>query len=133
LSNEDTEFGNRLLQGGERLRFEPGAVIHHPVQASRVEKAYFLAWWFAKARSDIREFGIPADARWFLAGVPLRLFRRLAVSIVRWIVTLQPRRRFGAKVRVWGRLGEIAECYRLAHPEAAAQSGSVAMDSKRVS
>jgi glycosyltransferase involved in cell wall biosynthesis len=113
IRNEDTEFGRRLLESGERLRYEPTAVIYHSVPANRIQKRYFLTWWFDKARADVREFGISSDNKWFLAGIPLRLFGRLAKWTLQWSFTINSRRRFGAKLKVWGRLGEIKECYRL--------------------
>jgi len=113
LSNEDTEFGDRLLRAGEHLRFEPSAVVRHPVPENRLQTAYFLKWSFDKARSDVRQSGVPTDTKWLIAGVPLYLFRRLAAWTVRWLVTTDSSRRFGAKQRVWGRVGEIQECYRL--------------------
>jgi glycosyltransferase involved in cell wall biosynthesis len=113
LSNEDTEFGDRLLKAGERLRYEPSAVVYHSVPENRLKKAYFLRWWFDKARADMREFGAPADTRWFIAGVPLYLFRRLSVWTLRWMIAVDPSRRFGAKLKVWRLFGEINECYQL--------------------
>jgi glycosyltransferase involved in cell wall biosynthesis len=113
IRNEDTELGRRLLEAGERLRYEPLAVVYHAVPENRIQKQYFLTWWFDKARADIREFGIPCDTKWFLAGVPLYMFRRLAVWTVRWLVALDTTHRFGSKLKVWGRVGEIAECHRL--------------------
>jgi glycosyltransferase involved in cell wall biosynthesis len=110
--NEDTEFGRRLMAAGERLWYEPSAVVHHPVTEARVQKKYLLKWWFDKARADIQEFGIPTSTKWVIAGVPLILFRRLAVWTVKWIFTVDPSRRFHAKVNVWGKLAEIEECYR---------------------
>ena len=56
---EDVEFGQRLLTAGERLRYEPSAIVYHAVPDCRVQKTYFLAWWFDKARADIDAFGIP--------------------------------------------------------------------------
>jgi glycosyltransferase involved in cell wall biosynthesis len=113
IRNEDTEFGQRLLNAGERLRYEPSAVVYHSVAPNRLQKKYFLAWWFDKARADIREFGIPADTKWFIAGIPLFLFRRLAVWTLRWMVALRASKRFSCKLKVWGRVGEIKECYSL--------------------
>jgi glycosyltransferase involved in cell wall biosynthesis len=115
IRNEDTEFGQRLLNRGERFRYEPTAVVYHEVPEKRLQKQFFLNWWFDKARADIREYGVPASTRWFLAGVPLFLFRRLAVWTLRWMITFQTRQRFSAKTKVWARLGEIQECYRKAH------------------
>ena len=36
--NEDTEFGRRLMAAGERLRYEPSALVYHPVPANRIPK-----------------------------------------------------------------------------------------------
>ena len=55
LRNEDTEFGGRVLAGGERLRYVPSAVVYHPVPEERVRKGFFRARWFAVGRSQMRE------------------------------------------------------------------------------
>jgi hypothetical protein len=115
IRNEDTEFGYRLLNAGEKLRYEPSAVVYHSVSENRLRKEYFLAWWFDKARADIVQYGIPTNTRWFVAGVPLYLFRRFAVSVLRWMVATSPSQRFGAKLKVWGKAGEIQECHRMTH------------------
>ena len=53
IRSEDTEFGWRLLAAGERLRYEPSAVVYHSVSGeSASDKQYFLAWWFDKARAE---------------------------------------------------------------------------------
>jgi len=115
IRNEDTEFGLRLLKAGERLRYEPSALVYHSVSASRLQKRYFLRWWLDKARADVREFGIPADSTWLIAGVPLYLFRRLAMWTIRWMIATDPRRRFGSRLKVWAGIGAIKECYRLSN------------------
>jgi len=111
IRSEDTEFGARLLGKGERIRYQPSAVVYHNVSAERVRKKYYLHWWFAKGRADIRQFGIPRDA-WCVLGVPLYLFRRVAVWTLRWMVNLNQARRFHSKLAVWANAGEIVECYR---------------------
>ena len=115
IRGEDTEFGRRLLAAGERLRYEPSAVVHHQVAENRLQKQYFLAWWFDKARADIREFGIPTDTRFYLAGVPVYLIRRLAVWTLRWMAAIRSRLRFSCKLKIWINIGKIKECYRLSH------------------
>jgi glycosyltransferase involved in cell wall biosynthesis len=109
--SEDAEFGRRLLDAGERLRYEPSAIVYHWVPESRLQKKYFLAWWFDKGRSDVRKSGIGPDAKgdW---GVLRRLLRRLMSSTLRWMVTIQPHRRFYNKVQVWEMAGQFAETYR---------------------
>ena len=112
MCNEDSEFAWRLLAAGERLKYEPLAVVYHATPRSRLQKAYFLAWWYAKSRSDIRQQGIPQDARWYIAGIPINLFRRLAVWTLKWIFNVKPRSRFSCKLNVWKVVGAIEECYR---------------------
>jgi glucosyl-dolichyl phosphate glucuronosyltransferase len=117
IRDEDTEFGSRLLAAGERLFYEPSAIVYHPVPPNRVRKAYFMAWWFDKARAEIRQQGVPPETRWYIGGVPMYLFRRLAVWTARWLVTFEPSRRFSCKLKAWSRVGEIVECYRQSHTE----------------
>jgi glycosyltransferase involved in cell wall biosynthesis len=110
IRNEDTEFGRRVLEAGELLRYEPSAVVYHPVTAERLNKDYLLSWWFDKGRADVREFGVVPGTT-SCAGVPLHLWRRLAASIVRWNIALDAPARFQRKLKVWGLAGTIAECH----------------------
>jgi glycosyltransferase involved in cell wall biosynthesis len=112
LGNEDTEFGRRLLAAGERLKYEPTAVVHHPVTQNRLKREYFLTWWFNKGRADIRETGVAAHTKWFVSGIPLYLFRRLVVGTVRWMFALDPSRRFSRRLSVWLAAGMTVEFYR---------------------
>jgi glycosyltransferase involved in cell wall biosynthesis len=115
IRNEDTEFGGRLLSAGERLRYEPSAVVYHPVPENRIQKKYFLAWWFDKARADIRQSGVRPGTKYFVAGIPLYMFRNLLVWTLKWMIAFNPSRRFSNKLSVWKKVGEILECYRNPH------------------
>ena len=110
IRSEDTEFGMRVLQGGEQLWYEPAAVVHHSIAPSRVTQHYFLKWWFDKARGDIREHGIPPGTRWYVAGIPLYLIRRLIVWLLRWLLAFRSGPRFSAKLNMWTVVGAIKEC-----------------------
>jgi glucosyl-dolichyl phosphate glucuronosyltransferase len=110
IRSEDTEFGKRLLQGGERLWYEPAAVVHHAIGRSRISRRYFLKWWFDKARADIREDGVPPGTRWYVAGIPLHLIRRFIAWTFRWLLALRSDRRFSAKLKLWMVVGAIKEC-----------------------
>jgi glycosyltransferase involved in cell wall biosynthesis len=112
IRSEDSEFGNRLLSAGEKLRYEPLAIVRHEIPDCRLQKKYFLAWWFDKARADIRAFGTPDSTRRQIRGIPVVLFRRLAVWTLRWLVAVKPSRRFSCKVNVWSVAGRIRELYR---------------------
>ena len=113
IRSEDTEFGRRLLAGGERLRYEPSAIVYHPVTQNRLKKEYFLRWWFDKARADVRQFGVPSDTKWFLRGMPLYLLPRLARWTLEWLASLNPRTRFDCKIKVWQVAGSIIESCRV--------------------
>ena len=110
--SEDNEFGHRVRAAGEQLRYEPSALVYHSVSPDRIKQSYFLNWWFQKSRSDILAFGIPEEIKWFVAGIPLLYLRRLAVWSVRWMLTIEPSRRFHCKVQMWALLGEIIEARR---------------------
>jgi len=110
--SEDAEFGRRLLNAGERLRYEPAAVVHHWVPENRLKKDYFLDWWFDKGRSDVRRLGGRVDGRSH-ERVLLPVLRRLISSTLRWMISTQPPRRFYNKVRVWELAGQFIETYRL--------------------
>ncbi len=112
IRNEDTEFGSRLLGAGERFRYEPSAIVYHAIPENRVKKEYFLNWWFDKARTEIRQDGIPPDAVCF-AGVPLYLLSRLIAWTWRWVSAIAPDTRFESKLKLWQVTGYIVECYQL--------------------
>jgi glycosyltransferase involved in cell wall biosynthesis len=117
IRGEDTEFGRRLMAAGERLRYEPSAVVYHSLPEGRVSKEFFLTWWFAYGRALVREWGCgPA-----VLGIPrphLNILKlgttTMAQRIRRWMLSLNPKRRFYYKCRVWLTAGQIREYYRLA-------------------
>jgi glucosyl-dolichyl phosphate glucuronosyltransferase len=111
LSGEDTEFGRRVMAAGARLRYEPTAATHHPVDKARVNKKYFLMWWFNKGRSDVREYGIQPH-RWSFLGIPLRLFWYTGVELMRWMIAGEPCRRFVCTLKMWTYAGQAFESHR---------------------
>jgi len=110
ISNEDTEFGRRVMAAGFRLRYEPSAVTCHPVQNCRLRKQYFLTWWFNKGRSDLREFGHRPNSK-LVFGIPPRLIFVLASQTAQWMAGLERDQRFSYKLQVWFTAGQIFESY----------------------
>ena len=115
IRNEDTEFGLRLLSAGERFWYEPSAVVFHEMPAVRISQHYFLAWWFDKARADVRQNGVHQEAGWRIAGIPVYLFRRQLRWALQWMFSVRASRRFSCKIKLWSVCGAIAECYRKSH------------------
>ena len=113
LGGEDTEFGGRLLANGERLYYAPSAVVHHMIPLKHLQKSYVLSWWFWHNISEVGESGmIPSGTKWTLVGIPLDLFRRLTACTLRWLISIEPSRRFSWKRSVWYIAGTITACRR---------------------
>jgi GT2 family glycosyltransferase len=113
--NEDTEFGRRLLAAGEHLRYEPSAVVLHCVTEERLRKDYFLTAYFDYGRASVREIGKRCD----IWGIPRRYISIAKIigtvgvrRTLRWILAMNPQRRFFNKAQVWKTAGEIVEIYR---------------------
>ena len=67
LMGEDIEFGSRLILAGEHLRYEPAAVVQHPVPEERVSKEYFCTWWFDFGRTRILQRTVGSPNSWVLS------------------------------------------------------------------
>ena len=111
ISNEDTEFGRRLMAAGLRLRYEPSALTYHPVEEIRLSQEYFLTWWFNKGRSDVREIGIQPNHHKRFLGIPLRMFCYLAFEAMRWTVAVGASQRFAHKLNLWTCVGQALESH----------------------
>jgi glycosyltransferase involved in cell wall biosynthesis len=111
--NEDTEFGRRLMAAGEHLRYEPKAVLYHPVALDRLNQRYFLAWSFDYGRASALE--IKKRTIWGINRSYASILKHLIVlpvESVRWVLSFNPRRRFRHKRAVWLIAGRIVEIYR---------------------
>lgn len=112
IRGEDTEFGRRVLKGGECLWYEPSAVIRHAVPENRLRKEYFLRFLYDHGRASIRERE-QRDRIWF---VPRRYFAILKIvlatlpgRILAWWFSFNSQHRFQRKCMVWMSVGQMAE------------------------
>ena len=115
--NEDTEFGRRIMAAGERLRYEPSAIVYHPISEDRLTKQYFLGWLFDCGRAATRELGRRPD----ILGIPRRyltipkiVLTMLTPRALQWAFASTPQRRFYHKCFVWMAAGQIQEIRRQA-------------------
>jgi glucosyl-dolichyl phosphate glucuronosyltransferase len=117
IPNEDTEFGRRLLAAGERLRYEPSAIVYHEIVEKRMQKQYFLTWWYGYGRAQVLEAGPRPDVlgvpRSYIS-VPHIALRHLPVRTLQWLFSLQPQSRFYHKCMVWVAVGWLTGMYQLA-------------------
>jgi len=112
IRGEDTEFGRRVLKGGDRLWYEPSAVVHHAVPENRLRKSYFLRFLYDHGRAAIRAkpqgeplFFIP---RLYFT-LPKIVLASLLPRTLAWLVSIDPQRRFQRKCMVWMNIGQVAE------------------------
>ena len=107
IGNEENEFCRRLMDGGENLRYEPSAVVYHPVPPERLTREYFLQWFFAYGRANARQNGPPPSV-W---GIPEN-YLAIAYRTLHWLFTVNPSMRFYWKTKVWMTAGELLELHR---------------------
>jgi len=108
LGGEDTEYCRRVLKGGERLFYAPGAVVYHPVEEKRTHKSYFQEWYLCRGRASIREDGVPENATRYFK-VPRYMFRILSAKILKWFFCPSPKLRFHNKLEIYETWGQILE------------------------
>jgi glucosyl-dolichyl phosphate glucuronosyltransferase len=113
MSNEETEFALRLTSGGERLRYEPSALVYHPISEERLTTRYLREWWFSYGRAMIRQ-SVKRPSVW---GIPRAYISMLSRSIriispaLCCVAVSDPRHRFWWKTRIWAGAGEIVETF----------------------
>jgi GT2 family glycosyltransferase len=132
MLGEDTELSRRIMKDGGRVLYLPSAIIYHPVEPERVRKSYFERWYFNYGRTLVRVDPEATTAGITYFGVPRHLFRSLATSGLRWLVTADHRRRFYHKLQCCQYLGEIVEAYRQswdAHTDSPVPTDSPAQES----
>lgn len=111
---EDTEFGHRLIKAGERMRYEPSAVVYHAVTQNRFKKEYHLSWWFNFGRSSIMQrgdrpgvYGVP----WDYLSLLQRLMEISSMGL-RSILATPTGKRFFCKCMIRMQAGMMVELYR---------------------
>lgn len=119
---EDTEFGYRLIRGGERIMYCPDAIIYHPVDPKRTTKEFFRRWYYYNGVSLTRTEGLP-DFGVFYFGAPRWLYRELISRTVRWMFTLESNRRFNRKLQIYQSVGHIVEARRLSRTRTEENTG----------
>jgi glycosyltransferase involved in cell wall biosynthesis len=114
IRGEDTEFGRRLLKGGERLWYESSAVVHHAVPANRLKKQYFLQFLYDHGRASVREKAVQPPILFIprlYFTLPKIAFTSLLGRSVAWLCSIDPQHRFQRKCMVWMNVGQLVEIF----------------------
>jgi glycosyltransferase involved in cell wall biosynthesis len=108
MPGEDSEFGLRVLAGGERVMYVPSAIVYHPVEPERMRFRYFEQFYYGVGRMEMRVF--PTDSgtiRWLR--IPRHLYRALVQHVLQWGISLDPRARAFHRFSSWEVLGKMLE------------------------
>jgi glycosyltransferase involved in cell wall biosynthesis len=115
---EDHEFFLRMLQTGHRGIYEPLAVVHHWVPASRLTRSYFRQWLYRNGRDAAAlEPSFPATTARLLK-LPRYLWRQAAsdAAAAAWAtVWRNPAERCRASMRLLWFSGYVREAWWGAH------------------
>ena len=113
---EDTELARRFVRSGEKLMYAPSAIVYHPVEPERARKRYFKLWHFEYGKALIKlGVDVPRGVQYF--GVPRYLFRSFFENSFKWLVAINPHKRFYYKLQVYLFAGEIVAAYRAGSSE----------------
>jgi glucosyl-dolichyl phosphate glucuronosyltransferase len=136
MGHDDTELGRRLMDAGERLLYEPTAVVYHQIPENRVSESYFLKWWFDYGRAQVRSTGkrpaILGIPRHYIS-IPNLVLSHLPRRTLRWMFTVNPKKRFYRKCMVWVVAGWFVETRRLAGFEKSVEVASRQNDKREAS
>jgi len=129
IRHEDTEFGWRVMNGGDKILYVPSAVVRHAVEQNRMKKEYFLAYHFDYGRALVREKGergkvgiIPRD----LISLADRSLKMLPKKVWWWVRESDPQKRFFNKCHAWAMAGQVTELFRRLFLRAEKQSSGMA-------
>jgi glucosyl-dolichyl phosphate glucuronosyltransferase len=113
-TGEDHELFLRMLQAGCRGTYEPTAVVHHWVPATRLTRHYFRRWFYQNGRDVARlERAFPSGIPRVL-GVPRFLGRQAVIDV--WSVAFDTMKgdqagRFRAGTRLAWFAGHVREVW----------------------
>lgn len=109
----DFEFGQRCMQRGVPVVYEPGWAVLAPVDTQLLSKRYFRRWSFKAGISPWQDL---APGTRHLGWVPLWLYRRLLQDVLAWLAA--PLRgepaseRFLRELRIWRAFGTLQSRWR---------------------
>lgn len=105
-ASEEVKFFEKLLENGERILYEPKAVVHHCIPKERLKKNYFRKWKFDEGELIGLLLGEYADRS--VMGVPYYAIRILIVDVFSYFVMPTTRKdRFWSQLSIFKNLGFI--------------------------
>lgn len=118
-NREDIEWGNRLVSAGEKIIYDPRAIVRHEIKTERLRKSYFLGQFYEYGKSDVLERREPPCYFHLLTCLFFWMPRRIAG----WLLSFGPQRRFYMRCwiwRQWAQFRAIRDAIRTSSGESAA-------------
>jgi glycosyltransferase involved in cell wall biosynthesis len=113
-TGEDHEFFLRLVHAGCRGTYEPSAVVHHLVPATRLTRSYFRRWLWQNGHDVACLERSYATAAARLLGVPRYLWRQTltdGIAVLRAAAIGDQAQRFAAALRIIWFAGYLRESW----------------------
>jgi glycosyltransferase involved in cell wall biosynthesis len=105
----DFEFGQRCLQRGEAMAYEPQLCVTAPIDPAMLTKRYFRRW---SLKAGISPWQCMEPGIRHLAWVPAWLYRQLLQDMMMWLLAPllcePPAVRFARELRIWRAWGTVA-------------------------
>lgn len=86
ISGEDTVFCQGLRNEGEKIVYNPNALVYHVISQERVKKSYFRRWYFAKGRSESRIMLSKEENIIYLWRIPRYFYKLFLKYLLKWIL-----------------------------------------------
>ncbi|MGH9344896.1 MAG: glycosyltransferase [Terriglobia bacterium] len=109
---EDDEFGHRLTRLGEKIMYAPGAIVYHPVETHKLNKAYFRKWFYDIGGTMMWARIWPQETVLYF-GIPRYLFRALVENTLKYPFVFDQKRRFRRECLARSAAGGILEGCRV--------------------
>jgi len=104
----DLEFGQRCLERGEAVAYEPSLVVTAPIEPAMLTKRYFRRWSLKAGISPWQEM-TPGERHF--GWVPLWLYRQMLKDVLEWLLAPlrgeAPADRFLRELRLWRSWGRL--------------------------
>ena len=109
LSMEDSEFFNRIFQGGEKICYLPEARVQHFVDVSRYDKEFLKKVYIGAGICGVLKTSEHSEFKWIL-GMPryvIPLYLRAVIKMVGQLIIGNHNAFFYYRTRIWVLKGNI--------------------------
>ena len=112
MRSENLEFCKRILKNKESFVYSPKAIVYHPVENSRTNKAYFYSYYFNFGRTKTIITELTENVALF-KGVPRYRIKILINKVLSCLFETNSKTRFSKINDACQLAGELYEYYNI--------------------